>query len=150
MKEFTLDGIHWSWLRIQSRSPLQYLSIRPPKLLSILSIQSQWTKVRISSKTGYATILVNNTNWISNQLFRCVKTNLEPKGYPRPLLFLPALFQELPAGHMEPHITDWVAKSCHVPKGFELAAYQFECDALTYWAIRNNLGVYYIISTIIF
>ena len=42
-------------------------------------------------------------------------------------------------GHMDPHITDEVTKSAEVPKEFELATYQFKCDALAYWDIHNTL-----------
>ena len=40
---------------------------------------------------------------------------------------------------MDPPITHWVTKPTKVPSEFELAAYQFECDNLAYWAICNTL-----------
>ena len=43
------------------------------------------------------------------------------------------------AGHMGPHKIDWFTKPAQVPREFELAAYQFECDPLDYWAILNTL-----------
>ena len=76
--------------------------------------------------------LANSTKWTSSQLFECGKAK-------RHLMFITALLLVQPVGHVDPHITDWVTKPGQVPKEFELATYQFEYDALTYWVIGNTL-----------
>ena len=42
-------------------------------------------------------------------------------------------------GQMDPHIINWVTKSVQVPREFELATGQIECDALDGWVIPNTL-----------
>ena len=54
-------------------------------------------------------------------------------------MFITALLLVWPVGHMNPHITDWATKPCKVASEFELATYQFECDALTYCTSSNTL-----------
>ena len=86
-------------------------------------------------------IFANNIVWVCSHLFGCGKANFEPlvRENIHNLMLITALFLVWTAGHMNPHITDWVTKSTHAPRKFEVATYQFECDTLVYWVIRNTL-----------
>ena len=69
----------------------------------------------LSWKMAYSMILVNNTKWVSSQLFGCGRAKLGPlrKGTSSPL----RVYQSLlvwPVGHMDSHITDWATKPSQV------------------------------------
>ena len=84
-------------------------------------------------------ILANDTMWICSHLLGWCKNKFEQlaRRYFHHLMFIAALFLIWTVDHVGPHSTNWVIKSIQVPREFKLATYQFECDALAYWAIRN-------------
>ena len=86
-------------------------------------------------------ILANNTKWVCGHLLGCGKTKFEqlPRRYFHHLMSIPPIFLIWTVDHVDPHITNWVNKFAQVPREFELATYQFECDTLAYSAIRNIL-----------
>ena len=88
---------------------------------------------------SYSVILVNNTKWVSSQIFRCgrAKSAQLERGHLHHLAFITDLLLVWPVDHMDPHITDWVTKPIEVT--WTVATYQLECDALTYRAIYKTL-----------
>ena len=60
-----------------------YLSVRLPRVLHILSTQFQWTQISerdFSPETVYAMVLANSTKWVTSQLFGCEKTRFGSLG----------------------------------------------------------------------
>ena len=115
------------------------LSITPSIFFWILSTQFQWTQ--INERDGICNGFANNTKWVSSQVLRCDRAKLGPLGrrHLHHLIFITELLLVWALGHADPHLTDWITKPSQVPREFELATYQFECDALTYRAIHNTL-----------
>ena len=60
-------------------------------------------------------------------------------GEKRGLIFITALFLVWTVGQVDPYAIVWVTQPVPVRRKFELAAYQFQCDSLVYWAIFNTL-----------
>ena len=95
------------------------LSIRPPTFfkycLEVSMNTSQWE--RLKWKTENSMILVNNTKWVSSQLFECDRAKLGPlgSGHLHHLMFITELLLVWHVGYMDPHITDWATKPSQVP-----------------------------------
>lgn len=109
---------------------------------TIFTVENIYCGITFSWKTDYSMILANHIKWISTQLFECGKANfgLLARGHFHHVMLITALLPVRPVGLMEPYIIDCVNKPGQVPRESELAVYQFECVALTYWTIDREVG----------
>ena len=95
------------------------LSIRPPRsfkyYLEVLLDTNQWEI--LNWKTAYSWILVNNTMWVSSQLFGCGWAKPGPLGrvHLHHLMFITELLLVWPVGHIDPLLRDWATKPSQVP-----------------------------------
>ena len=72
-------------------------------------------------------VIANNTKWICSHLFECGKVNFDPRA--RGNFYHLIFIAELWFLNLLKWVWNWQ---------FELTAYQFEYDALAYWAILNT------------